>query len=84
MKQVAVRSCYSSIPMPTISVSRPHDRFVNSDIKSMAVSLISQTEDIQDEEPRASVRRASLLRASSHLLNAFAELETLSSELPRF
>lgn len=51
--------------------------FVNGDIKLMALEMISQACAIRDEDPDASVRRAHLLRASSHLLSAFAELEEL-------
>lgn len=51
----------------------------NSDIMKMAKHLIANADSILDEDLNASKRRVLLLRASSHLINAFAELESLSN-----
>jgi len=53
------------------------DQFSNSQVKKMAQSLIVQADDIRDEDADASLRRTHLVRAASHLFNAFAELKSL-------
>lgn len=58
-------------------MASPERQMDNALVKAMARSLITQADTIRDEEPRASARRVHLLRASSHLLSAFAELEEL-------
>ncbi len=64
----------------------PTKSFVNSDVETMALSLIEEAHGVRDDDPRSmspSVRRAHLLRASSHLLNAFAELQAMKSRESR-
>ena len=55
--------------------------FVNADVLRMAESLDSMQEKVRDDDSHANARRVGLLRASSALRLAYAELITLS-ELP--
>lgn len=51
--------------------------YCSSDVKRLATSLLTKADAVRDEDPWASVKRTHLLRASSHMLQAFAELQTL-------
>jgi hypothetical protein len=54
--------------------------WTNSDVKGMALDILKQADEIRDEEPACETRRAHLLRASSKMLEAFAELELLARD----
>jgi hypothetical protein len=57
--------------------------WVNADVRAMALALLSDADTIRDDEPHAEARRAHMLRASSHMLSAFAELVELQRFPPR-
>ncbi len=78
-----VTDVLADMEMSQESPPRPGNRgaildWVNSDLRKMARDIIEQADTILDEDANASQRRVLLLRASSHLINAFAELEELS------
>lgn len=66
-----------------MTVNYPDKHFVNADVRTMALSLMADADAIRDEEPKAAERRAHIIRASSHMLAAFAELEELQRFPPR-
>lgn len=62
---------------------RVRHSWANSDVRAMALAILADADTIGDEEPNAELRRSHLLRASSHMLAAYSELQELQRFPPR-